>query len=312
MTDINDQQTPLEKPLGIGEQLIQAREAKNISIAEVSSQLRLVKENIQALESGLWGDLHGRAYARGYLISYVKFLGLPEEEFLTAFNREYEPSASEVALPNNHVGMFEKKGFPWFKLLFFIVLLVIGWFTYQQWLQFEAESAVEVMPTTDTVEPVTDMNSFSRIVEPIISEQVLSSPAVAVELEEIQAVVKVASNEVSEAETDSIVANQQAVEAIVQQETIIEAKLDLQTSIETVIELGFSDDCWINITDFNGQTLINKVMFANSSIELKGQAPLSVSLGRASAVSMKVNDEIFDFTPHVRGDVAKFTLGAKS
>jgi len=314
MTDVNDEeQKTLETPITIGERLIRAREAKNISIAEVSSQLRLVRENVRALEAGQWSDLHGRAYARGYLISYVKFLGLPEDEFLAAFNREYETSAPEATLSNNVARILEKKSFPWFKVLLLISLIVIGWFAYQQWLQFESESAVEVMPTTETVEPVAEINSFSTsVVEPIIAEETLSSPAVEpVEVEQVVEVVSNESNEITELVADSD-SSQQAVEAVVQQETIIEAQAEQQTVTETVVELMFSDDCWVNVTDSNGLVLVNKVMLANSSTEVKGLPPISVSLGRASAVSMKVNDEVFDFTSYIRGDVAKFSLGAES
>jgi len=315
MTDVNNEEIQIEAPLSIGERLRLAREAKNITIPEVSSQLRLVRENISFLETGQWGKLHGRAYARGYLISYVKFLGLSEEEFLVEFNREYETSELETPLSNNVARLIENKGFPWFKVLLILLLAVITWFAYQQWLQYESELVTEENLAVETVEPVAETNSFSSsVVEAIIpTEQISDENSNNAVLPIIEQAVE-ATPEVVAEPTEIVVeniANDQNIK-IVEAEVIAEVNPIPPADSETNIELNFSEDCWVNVTDAKGHILLNKVMNANTNIELSGQAPLSLSLGRASAVTMKVNKADFDLAPHIRGDVAKFTLGAES
>ena len=53
-------------------------------------------------------------------------------------------------------------------------------------------------------------------------------------------------------------------------------------------------------------------MKKDDSIILNGRTPMSVMLGRASAVEVKFNDELFDASPYTQRDVARFTLGAES
>ena len=86
----NDDNVVADTVLTVGQQLKQAREAKKITISEVAAQLRLTKDSIIYLEKNQWDKLHGRAYARGYLSSYVNFLALPKDELLAAFNIEYK------------------------------------------------------------------------------------------------------------------------------------------------------------------------------------------------------------------------------
>jgi len=312
MNDVNEQEVQIDEPKSSGKILQEAREAKKLSIAEVSAQIRLVRTNIQALETGQWDQLHGRAYARGYFTSYVKFLELPEEDMLAMFNREYEMSASETPSLNNVALAVEKKGFPWLKSVFIIILFVISWFAYQQWQQSEAnledsasndlvdssQPAIE----SELIEPLQN-NSFSdSVVEPISASKLNNTD------------IELAIEETTVEPTEQI---EGAVNSVIGEETIVEdintlAEVIATNSVETHIELQFTEECWVNVKDADGQSLLNKLMNANTRADLSGLAPLSVSLGRASAVSMKVNDTAFDFTPYTSGNVARFTIEGAS
>jgi cytoskeleton protein RodZ len=128
----------------VGQRLREARESKNYSIAEVAAQLRLTKETVTALEQQQWEKLHGRAYARGYFASYVKFLGLDEEAMLVAFNFDYR--ANEPHLNQTSYNTNNSKRFPWMAVIFISLALGITWFAYQQWQQ--NKDAVADTPTT--------------------------------------------------------------------------------------------------------------------------------------------------------------------
>jgi len=314
MNDVNEQDVQIEEPKKSGKILQDAREAKKLSIAEVSAQIRLVRTNIQALETGQWDQLHGRAYARGYFTSYVKFLELPEEDMLAMFNREYEMSATEKPLVNNIARIEEKKGFPWLKSIFIIILFSISWFAYQQWQQSEAnledETSNDLVDNSRQVieseinEPLLNNSFNDSVVEPIISADELSDSDIEVITEE----------EITAEPTEQI---EDAVTSVISEEASVEditvlAEVVATNSVETHVELQFTEECWVNVKDADGQSLLNKLMKANTRAELKGLAPLSVSLGRASAVSMKVNDTAFDFTPYTSGNVARFIIEGAS
>lgn len=125
----------------VGETLRAAREAKKLSISEVSSQIRLLSGRLESLESGDWDELYGRTYARGYFISYVKFLGLNEDEMLAAFNKEFSSSLPES--PSLlAVNLTAGKGFPWGQVIIIIGLLVLLWFCNQKYQAFPLSESV--------------------------------------------------------------------------------------------------------------------------------------------------------------------------
>ena len=102
MSAVNDESDSEEvkaPTTGIGLKLQQAREQKKLTIAEVATQLRFTRTTIDHLEQEDWAKLHSRTYARGYLLNYVKFLGLPSDEILTIFNEQYGVFCKKIQTP---------------------------------------------------------------------------------------------------------------------------------------------------------------------------------------------------------------------
>lgn len=161
MTDQHDDDAPIvNAPPSVGAQLKTAREAKKLTIGEIAAQLRLTQETIKHIESEQWSELHGRAYARGYFLSYVKFLGLPEHDMLTGFNMTYKVAETEAP---SSFGI-EQKSFPWLKLIFIAVIAVAMWFAYQQWQR----SAELEQQAVESLEP--NASFESSVVEPLSTQ----------------------------------------------------------------------------------------------------------------------------------------------
>ncbi|HHB90566.1 MAG TPA: helix-turn-helix domain-containing protein [Anaerolineae bacterium] len=84
----------------IGQLLRQARESKDLSLADVEAETRIRQRYLNALESGDWDELPNRVAARGFLRRYAAFLGLDADELVTQFDAQTEtaaPSAEEAA-----------------------------------------------------------------------------------------------------------------------------------------------------------------------------------------------------------------------
>ena len=79
---------------------------------------------------------------------------------------------------------------------------------------------------------------------------------------------------------------------------------------ESRLILEFSDDCWVEIKDVNGNRLAYGVMKASSVSDLSGSAPFSVTLGNAGAATITLNGKTVDKSVYVpkRGSVSRFTL----
>jgi cytoskeleton protein RodZ len=325
MTNVNDNEITIEKNLTLGKRLCQAREAKKLTIADIASELRLSKQTIELIENERWSELHGRAYARGYFTNYVKYLGLPEDEFLAAFNIEYTIADPTLSVTRNHVEITNNK-FVWLPSLSFIIVLVIGWLAFQQMdntaeipMEEASSSFLSTLDNNATTTSSTDDTSkeYENIVpdsQPEMNEldQLVSADTeILVNSEQS----KDTSNDISEivtgTELDTVGLQADLTEEAINNELTPENATVLNSS-EAVLDLRFSDDCWAQVRDADNKILLNKLMTKNDSIILKGRTPFTVTLGRASVTQIRFNDQLFDPSAFTQRDVARFTLGAES
>jgi cytoskeleton protein RodZ len=113
--------------VSLGEQLRRSREAKKITVEKAASSLRVKTDIINHLENENWPALFGRTYARGYLINYVKYLGLPQNDLVEMFNLHYQvigTERNEVRLePDNN--MKDRALYNW-AIAFFVILMGVA------------------------------------------------------------------------------------------------------------------------------------------------------------------------------------------
>jgi cytoskeleton protein RodZ len=71
---------------GLGEELRAAREARNLSLSDVSERIHIRSIYLQSLEDENWGAIAAPVYVRGFLRTYARFLGLDAEAAVERFN----------------------------------------------------------------------------------------------------------------------------------------------------------------------------------------------------------------------------------
>ena len=84
------------EPVGIGERLRNAREARGWSLADVSELTRIRATFLQALEEEQFDRLPGRTYLKGFLRTYATALGLNPDELFEAYHLEFETPAQPI------------------------------------------------------------------------------------------------------------------------------------------------------------------------------------------------------------------------
>lgn len=95
---LRDIQDDNPEPRGTtGAQMHAARLALGEDISAVAGQLRIRRDQIEAIEGGDFDALPGRAYSIGFVRSYAEYLGLDEVETVTAFKAEFD--AAKTAGP---------------------------------------------------------------------------------------------------------------------------------------------------------------------------------------------------------------------
>ncbi len=83
-----------------GEQLRTAREARNISLREISEQTRISMRYLEAIETDDYKRLPGGIFNRSFIKAYAKYIGYDESEALEGYARtarEHGESPDEVA-----------------------------------------------------------------------------------------------------------------------------------------------------------------------------------------------------------------------
>jgi cytoskeleton protein RodZ len=74
------------------------------------------------------------------------------------------------------------------------------------------------------------------------------------------------------------------------------------------IVLRFERESWVEITSGSGKLLVSQLHAAGSERVVVGVPPFSVVIGNAQHVQLIYNDQPVDLTPHVKVEVARFTL----
>lgn len=305
MSDLNDDFVVSSNSPSLGARLQQARESKNLSLAEVATQLRLTKDIVMHLETQQWDKLHGRTYARGYFASYVKFLGLPQEEMLAVFNDEYKQSDSEPRLVKP-VGTEEQKPLPWLMMLFFLVGIFILWSAYQQW---QSNRAADETATSESSEIVTEQNDMDEASNTTFNDDLSQSEP---EDSSISTMNDLNNTTESSEQNDS---DNNITESEDLASVEVNEDVESVTSAEphqNILKMSFSGDCWVEVTDTAMNTLLSQVMRAEQSIELKSELPMKILLGKATVADVSYNNQPVDLQPFTQGNVAKLTLGAQS
>jgi cytoskeleton protein RodZ len=121
--------------LGPGERLREAREAAQLSVAEVASRLRLEARAVHQLEEDNYDGLHGPTFVRGYLGGYARLLNLPERPIMEAYERRGhgppEIVADIAAKPQVRVSDFPVRMITYMIVALSVVLMVLWWHSHQ-------------------------------------------------------------------------------------------------------------------------------------------------------------------------------------
>jgi cytoskeletal protein RodZ len=127
---------------GLGEELRAAREARNLSLSDVSERIHIRTVYLQGLEEEDWGSIAAPVYVRGFLRTYARFLGLDPEDVVARFN-----AAIPVVLPQGNmrfVGTRTRRGpSVWLWLVTAVALVLVAFVAYDYYeLQREQPVAV--------------------------------------------------------------------------------------------------------------------------------------------------------------------------
>lgn len=325
-----------------GHLLREAREERGYSQKEVARDLHLTSKVIDALEESNFDIISSSLFARGYIRSYARHLGLDGQALVAEFDAIYGvPNQNKKPMAGIHqLGQQSKPGDTWVKLIsiIFVIGLVVAsvlWWQHQNggsMLQrlnkvtlsdTAADLVVESLGEDDNSSDMELLAANPSEVGATVSDDqaaATEAPVQTLDVAEIVAVKPVVtalteavsvSPEMSDV-SDSSALNPEiiAVPAVAQtEESTGAADVAALGPNEALLMMAFDKDCWVEIKDGNGKMILSDLYASGSTIEQVVTAPIEILLGRSSGVTqMTFNGEVIDLKPHTRKDIARLTL----
>jgi len=124
-----------------GVRLFEARIKKGCTLEEVSKATKIRLSFLAAIEKGEYKKLPSGTYAHGFVKNYARFLGLPENELIALFKREYDEEKFVKVLPE---GLTRRDDFPLkrIKLAQTFKILVVVFSALLIYIIFQYRSAI--------------------------------------------------------------------------------------------------------------------------------------------------------------------------
>ena len=306
-----------EVPLSIeaGTLLKNKRESLGMSQKQVADRLRLRVSVIEDIENNRFESQQVATFTRGYLRSYAKFVGLDEKVVLTALEQtaDAQPQEQEIEMQSFSRKTKDEKHNSRIMLLTWVIGLVIIGISAAWWWQNQQENSLTKEVTDSSVEaPQPTAQELADIDLMTAEELIASTPEEVASTNEGVAESTEASVEqgadplLTETENTTSVDSEEPVAVIETAEE--EQPAPVVPEGMTLLTMKFKADCWIQVKDTNGKTLVSGTHKPGQDVELTGKAPFKVILGAPEGVTMTFASEPVDLSGYTSGKVARFTL----
>ena len=120
---------------GLGEELRAAREARNLSLSDVSEQIHIRSVYLQSIEDEKWTAIAAPVYVRGFIRTYARFLGIDPEGAVERFNASLGPGEAAAARTPGIPAAGRRGPSVWLLLAgaAAVVLVAFVGYSYYQW-----------------------------------------------------------------------------------------------------------------------------------------------------------------------------------
>ncbi|OGA66797.1 MAG: hypothetical protein A3G81_10700 [Betaproteobacteria bacterium RIFCSPLOWO2_12_FULL_65_14] len=267
---------------GVGAELKQARETRGLSIEDVAQQLKFAPRQIESLEAERFDRLPGPTIARGMVRNYARLLKLEPEPMLERMAPRVAPAADSAGLaarfqqpvPFSDSGRRSTLIYAGFSIGVLLLVAVVAY----EWQQERAtpEFVAPAQPQRPAPEP-----EATRVQEP---------PAVVAKTQ-------------PEPEAEKPKAEPETPRPEIQAEKPKPVPAGAQRLV-----FRLEKEAWLEVRDSAGRLLVSSLNPAGTERVVHGRPPFELVIGNASGVTLTQNGRPVDLKPHIKVEVARFTL----
>jgi len=310
---------------GPGAALLAERRRQNLSLGDISRQLKLSVRQVEALERDDFAGFQSPVFVHGFIRNYAKLLSLDPAPLIAAADRKLRPAAVPAAIesdpaPRSPAPVPAKRGPANRPIAAAVVLLVVvAAIAYLGSGRKEdsppaapmlpAEPQVAAAPAAPEKQPP---RAESRSQEKPVVEKTQQEKLVAENPQQEKPVAEkvqppVARNEPDEAARGEPESGTQ-VQITQGDATDAAPALPADDGTLMIVRMIFEQESWVEIKDRNGNTVFGQLNPAGARRSARGEPPLTIVVGNAAGVRLFQGTKSIDLAPHTRVDVARLTL----
>ena len=318
-----------------GETLRQARESNGWSLAEVALKLNLTVSSLSNLEAGAFDKLPGHTFARGYIRTYAKLLGMDQAVLVQQFDQS---TGTDSKGSNVHsLGRIEEPVRVSHTILRIVSLLLLvavvggGFAWWQDQTSQRTKDVVSLTPEHVEVEGADGTTQIHPQDEPedqaVAEGQTDNATALALPQAETAAPAPAETPAPVAPVTAPIVATPAtpapaapvaaapaapaapAVPAVPAPTAAAPVPAAPAVAGQGQVQLQFTADCWTQVTDGAGKVLLSGLKRKGDSVSVSGKPPFSVRLGYARGAQVSYNGQAVNVAPFTSGETARLKLG---
>jgi cytoskeleton protein RodZ len=303
-------------PPSAGAMLREARDRLGLSIGEVANHLKLSLRQVEAMEADAFDRLPSPMFVRGFARSYARLLQLDPGPLLQALERQLpslpaggQGAASARPAPARQPAPaaipFPSPDQPSRRLHAVAALLAAGVVGFLAWEWFgplpRQEAAVR--PSTQAAAEASPAGA------PEGPAQAAAGDAAAAPEGSPGDASQGSAAGAGAADAAAVAGGPPAPGLPIGASSSAPSEIGsaLGTGPRTV-RLSFDRESWVEIRDARGRLIFSQLNPPGSSQEVQGEPPLSLVVGNARSVRLAYGGRDVDLSPHIRVDVARFTL----
>lgn len=278
-TNISEEEASDTDPQGplAGERLAEARRERQISVLEIAKELHIDEHKVRALENNEFELLGAPVFAKGHLRKYSQLVGVDHEDVLTDYYRLTRSQSMPPVVPSRRRPQRDLPPGLWAAgVVVILVVAIVYWFIVRE--PAATEESVSQVPTPAAVGPSVDDQAATGDAgaeEPVAADE----PVVA---DEPAAVVREAAQPPAALPQES------------PRTDVVESRpLASVADGDVRLSITFLGDCWTEVYDATGERLYFGMGRTGRTVNVSGPAPLSVLVGDADNVNLRVDGNDF-------------------
>lgn len=245
----------------LGSILKKKRQSKKLSLADVSTKLKIKESFLKALEDGEYYVFPGVSYAQAFLKTYIHFLGLEPFALLEKFHQEVSYIKKEtLELPEAQPELSKPSKRLWIISLIVIIVLYLLWYLISAW-RVDDSASKDTSKTDSAVEQETDEASSKALPKEEVAKKMAS-------------IVKEAA----------------VVNPSVDEDTVFKGDIAADTSLKNTLSLKAQEDVWMEVRNGN-EILFSEILSAGEVYTPPYSDALTLTTTNAGAIQPLLDEQ---------------------